>query len=71
MDDRKLVTRPRHLQVLASADRVVRFSGLVAIGAWVTIAVIAFDPFVQAILGYHRNLVWTNDSDSWVTIARR
>ena len=43
----------------------------VAVGAWTTIAVVGFDPFVQQLVNYRTELVFGETSAAKVAMAQR
>lgn len=46
-------------------------SALVAMGAWTTIALVAFDPFVQQLVAYRSELVFQNNPGVKIALAQR
>lgn len=43
----------------------------IAIGAWTTILVIGFDPFMQQLVNYQTKLVFRDDPEAKVALAQR
>jgi hypothetical protein len=72
MEYQKLVNVCPRTSIERLLDACVRaHNALVAIGAWTTIAVVAFNPFVQQLVGYRSELVSQNDPGAKVALAQQ